>query len=159
MVMSAESATATGSITTEKSDWLAGGVSGFVAGIPFGLMIQFVLGAIPAIGALYTMPGVASGWIAHLFHSVVFGLVFVGIMETDVVSQYTDTPLQSLGAGLVYGAVLWIIFLIFIWPIWLNAVGFPKAPSVPYIAVKPLIGHLVYGGVLGAIFPWVSDWV
>lgn len=157
--MSTESATPTEGVLDSGTEWLAGGISGVIAGIPFGLMIHFILGAIPAIGALYTVPGVATGWAAHLVHSFIFGLVFAVLTTTDVLSAVAESTPRSLAAGLVYGAVLWAVFIVFVWPVWLSAVGFPKAPTMPNVAVKPLVGHLVYGGVLGLAFPWLRRWL
>lgn len=158
--MSTETSTGT-AFDASGADWLGGGVAGFLAAVPFGLMVQFLLGAMGTIGALYGMPGLVTGWVAHLFHGTVFGLAFAALTDADALSGYAEDYVSSAGLGLVYGAVLWVVFIVFVWPVWLGAVGFPPGPKalpVPYVAAKPLVGHLVYGAVLGALYPWISGW-
>jgi len=150
--MASETGTAT-DVSTENVPWVVGIEAGLVAGVVFGLLIQFVIGAMPAVGALYGAPGLLTGWIAHLFHSAVFGAVFAWLAGTDALAGYADGVARSAGLGLGYGFVLWLVFLVFVWPVWLGAVGFPLAPPVPNLAVPPLVGHLVYGLVLGAVYP------
>lgn len=149
------SATETSRAYGFDGDWASAGVAGFVAGIVFGLLIQFVVGAMKAVGALVGMPGLVTGWIVHLALSIVFGLVFAAIVEWKPFQGYASRWTTGIGLGLVYGAILWVINLAFIWPIWLNMVGFPPGAtlSVPYLQMKPLIGHLVYGVILGGGYP------
>ncbi|WP_394338818.1 hypothetical protein [Halorussus rarus] len=40
-------------------------------------------------------------------------------------------------------------------PLWLGAVGSPASPPFPNVNVQGLVGHLVYGLVVGAAFPYV----
>lgn len=144
-------------IDFQRDDVLGGVVGGLVGGIVFGLMIQFVMGVMPAIGALYGAPGLATGWVAHLFHSAVFGVVYALIADLDAVARYADSWTTGALTGVGYGALIWAVFLVFVWPIWLTAVGFPGAPSVPYLAPKPLVGHLVYGVLLGVTYPLIAE--
>lgn len=143
--------------TTDTVPWRAGALAGLVAAVPFGLMIQFLLGVMGAVGALWGFPGnVGAGWVIHLVNGVVFGLVFAWLLSTDALAGYRRGWMRGAGVGLVYGVVLWVIFIWFVWPVWLGAVGFPPGPKslpVPYVAFKPLLGHLVYGVVLGALLP------
>ena len=60
--------------------WGGGVVAGLVAGVGMGLVIQFGAGTMALVGALYGFPTVFAGWVAHLFHSVVFALVFVAVV-------------------------------------------------------------------------------
>lgn len=149
--MSAETPTAI--VTdTDAGDVLAGVVGGLVGGVVFGLIAQTMLGVMPAIGALYGMPTVTAGWVAHLFHSAVFGLIYAGIANVDGLYEYANDWKTGGLLGMGYGVVLWFVFIIFVWPIWLNAVNFPKAPPVPYVAPKPLVPHLAFGLLLGAVY-------
>ncbi|MFB6268202.1 MAG: hypothetical protein ABEI31_11125 [Halodesulfurarchaeum sp.] len=151
-----ETASSTTVLNADRN-WQTGAIAGFIAGLPFGILIQFVVGAMGAVGALWGFPmNIAAGWVIHLLNSVIFGLVFAFLVSFDVFEPYRDSWLSAAGLGLVYGAVLWFVNIGFVWPIWLGAVGFPPGPAalpVPYFAVKPLIGHLVYGVVLGALYP------
>jgi len=42
-------------------------------------------------------------------------------------------------------------------PIWLGLVGFGTPPSIPFVTPATVGWHLVYGGVLGAVFARVVD--
>lgn len=136
-------------------EWASAGIAGAVAGIVFGLLIQFVVGSMTTIGALFGSPGIVTGWIVHLAFSIAFALVFAAIVEWDPIEDYANRWTTGIGLGLVYGGVLWLVNLAFIWPIWLNAVGFPPGGTlpVPFLQIKPFIGHLVYGAILGAGYP------
>lgn len=97
-------------------DWTSAsiaGIAGIVAGVAFGLLIQFAVGAMQAVGALVGAPNVAAGWILHVALSFAF-----------------------------------------IWPVWLNALGFPPGATlqVPHLQVEPFVGQLVYGAILGAVY-------
>lgn len=138
--------------------YLNAAIAGLIAGIVFGIMIQFVLERMVAIGALYTLgqPSLSIGWIAHLVHAALFAIVFALGVKWAGLSEHGESPLTGpfLGAG--YGFLLWFVNIGFIWPIWLNAVGFPaQSLPVPYHfqAIQPLIGHLVWGGLLGLFYP------
>jgi len=64
---------------------------GGVMGIP----MQFMMGTMK-VGALYGWENVAVGWMGHLFHSVVFGLIFAGIISIGppkgIRSKVPDEP-------------------------------------------------------------------
>lgn len=131
-------------------------VAGLLAGLVFGLLIQFVLERMTAIGALYTLgdPSVSVGWIAHLVHSAVFALVYAAVTRLGPLPAYADAAPTGVLTGAAFGFALWFVNIGFVWPVWLNAVGFQTLP-VPYHAqaVRPLAGHLVWGGLLGGLFP------
>jgi len=127
-----------------------GAAGGAVAGVVFGLLIQFALDRMTAIGAMYTLgdPSLSVGWIAHIAHSVLFGAFFAVLGGPRLVS-FLDGYAAGAVSGLAYGAVLWAVNIVVLWPLWLGAVSLAAAPSAPYLAPRPLVGHLVYGLLLG----------
>jgi hypothetical protein len=138
-------------------------LAGVVGGIAFGIPLQFVIERMPAIGALYTGgdPSLAVGWVAHLFHSAIFGLVFGLLSEARPVARLMRDNVGIAGfVGLGYGVALWSINIAFVWPVWLDTVGFPPAAewSVPFLAARPLMGHLIYGVTLGVVFFYLVDY-
>ena len=148
-----ESGVRTGS-TTSGTLWQAA-LAGVLAGIVFGFMIQFVLERMTAIGALYTLgdPSVSVGWAAHMAHSAIFGLVFGVLSWWRPVADRTASPAGSVVIGGVFGVTLWLVNIVFIWPLWLDAVSAPMSPPFPFLAsVQPLFGHLVWGLLLGGIY-------
>lgn len=136
--------------------WEAGAVGGFVGGVLMGAMIWMMNSAIlnGAIPGLYGFEGGTIGWVAHLFHSVVLGLLFVVIVQLPMLSQYSNTVWTSAALGIVYGAVLWVVAAGFVMPFWLQSVGFAQAPPFPNLALPgSLVPHIVYGGFLGTVYP------
>lgn len=129
-------------------------VAGLAAGIVFGAVIQFVLGRMTAVGALYTLgePSLSVGWVAHMGHSALFAIIFGLVTRVGALREYVRAPTTGLALGVAFGAALWLVNIGFVWPVWLNTIGVMDLP-VPYLAPRPLVGHLVWGAILGAAFP------
>jgi len=139
--------TVVGGETIERT-WSSAAVAGLAGGLAFGVLLQS-MGMMPTIAALYGAESAAIGWVAHLFHSVVFGLVFAA---AAVRTDYRDADTGTFAVlGAAYGVVLWLVAAAVLMPLWLGALGL-DAPSVPNLDVASLAGHLVYGVVLGAAF-------
>lgn len=131
--------------------WSGAVGGGLVAGVAMGLIMHFVMGAMPLIGALYGQPTVVAGWIAHLFHSVIFALLFAAVIARTSFREYGIYGMIGLGA--IYGIILEIVAAGVVLPIWANAVGAGGGGlPVPFIILPGFVTHLVYGVVLGAIF-------
>jgi uncharacterized membrane protein YagU involved in acid resistance len=129
-------------------------LAGLAAGLVFGLVIQFVLGRMTTIGALFTFgtESLLVGWLAHAVNSVVFALVYALVTRVEPLSAYADRPLTGAGTGAVYGFALWFVNIGFVWPVWLNSVGVSQLPVPNFGAVGSLGGHLLWGVLLGALF-------
>ncbi|USZ66864.1 hypothetical protein NGM10_08980 [Halorussus salilacus] len=133
---------------TVRNTWTSAVLGGVSGGLAFGVLLQ-TMGMMPAIASLYGAESAAVGWVAHLFHSVMFGLVFAAVV---VRTDYRDADLRTtavLGAG--YGVALWAVAAAVVMPLWMGAMGL-DAPAIPNLDVASLAGHLVYGLVLGAVF-------
>ena len=128
-------------------------VAGLGAGVVFGFLIQFVLGVMPAIGAMYTLgePSLSVGWVAHLSHSAIFALLFVVVTWARPVSNYVRNPITAAAVGGAFGFALWLVNIGFLWPVWLGSVGVMDLP-IPNFAPRPLVGHLVWGLLLGLFY-------
>ncbi|WP_321111871.1 hypothetical protein [Halorussus salinisoli] len=135
-------------VGTVERTWSSAILGGLAGGLVFGVLLQ-TMGMMPAIASLYGMESVVVGWTAHLFHSVVFALVFAAaVVRTD----YRDAelgPITALGAG--YGVVLWFVAAAIAMPLWMGALGM-DAPAIPNLDASSLVGHVLYGVVLGAVF-------
>lgn len=136
--------------TNWRAVWTSGAIAGLVGGIVFGFLLQMG-GLMPVIGGLYGVQTVAAGWVAHLFHSLVFGLVFAAIAASRWFTRYTDRLWTSAGFGIVYGVVLWLIPAGVVMPLWMGALGM-AAPPIPNLTLMGLVGHLVYGVVAGGVY-------
>jgi len=138
-------------------------VAGVLGGLAFGLVIQFVIGRMGAIGALYNFgdPSIPIGWIAHAVHSVFFGAVFGLVTEQEPFHSWMEHGFVSASlVGIGFGTGLYAVNIAFIWPFWLATVGFPPAAgwSIPFTPVMPLVGHLVFGVILGSVFHLLVDY-
>lgn len=146
-------------IGTGRARWIASGVAGIVAGAVFGLMASIMMPDLMGmIGALYGFEGnVAVGWIAHLFHSMMFGLVYAGIVSLGPIRGYAGRVTTGVGVGLGYGLIVWAIAGAFVMPAWLGAMTM-ASPAVPTFNPISLVGHAVYGIILGASYPMILAW-
>ena len=141
-------------LDTTVTKWSSAVVASLVAGAAMGIPMQFVMGIMPTVGALYGWEGVAAGWVAHLFHSVVFGVVFAGVASVGPLKNIAARFPTSVGVGAQYGVVLWVFGGVVAMPLWLSAAGLPN-PGVPNLNLMSLVGHVVYGALLGGLFPVV----
>ncbi len=145
-----------------RSNLIAGVVAGLMAGLVFGLMMQMMTAPTPDGGQRPMMARVAMvvrsdnvlvGWLYHLFNSAVIGAIFGWLLGGRS---------QGYGNGLlwggVYGFVWWILGGLVLMPLLLGMPPFAlllMAPMVP-VALGSLMGHLIYGLILGAAFVWVT---
>lgn len=153
------SETATGVERPTGSIWLGGALAGIVGGAVFGAMMHMMMTEIMemAIPGMYGLePGLTVGWLLHLFHSAVFGLVYVAIAQVGVLREYAHRVTTGTGVGIGYGAVIWLVAATFVMPFWVGAMT-PMAPPVPDVNPMSLVGHVVYGAILGALYPVLAE--
>ncbi|NHN46259.1 histidine kinase [Halostella sp. JP-L12] len=134
--------------------WQAGVVGGIAGGFAMGIMLTMQMTPVieNAIPALWGLSGGLAGWVVHMSNSAVLGVVFAAIASAGALREYSDSVGTGTALGVAYGVVLWVVLAAVVMPIWLDAVGFPMAPAVPNFNPLSLVGHVVYGGVLGATY-------
>ncbi|RQG99637.1 hypothetical protein [Natrarchaeobius oligotrophus] len=166
--MSAESDNTSAFGIESSWGWSVGGaLGGAIGAAAFGLLMwavdpEVLAVAIPAIYGLD--PVGVIGWGIHVAHGIVLGLVFgfvvtretiVSVLkaspETDALSR-TNLTLRVIAAGFVFGLAIWAILPLLVLPVWLEAVGTQAAGDFPAIAVESLLGHVLFGTVLGIVF-------
>ncbi|MGM0604886.1 MAG: hypothetical protein ACQETB_04350 [Halobacteriota archaeon] len=143
-------------IGTAQDNWISAGVTGVGAGIVFGLMAQLLMPDLMGmIAALYGLEGnVIVGWVAHLVHSLIFGLVYAAAVTPVRLRGYAGRVSSGSVVGLVYGVLVWLVAASIVMPLWIGTVT-GMAPPVPDFNVMSLVGHAVYGIILGAAYPIV----
>jgi hypothetical protein len=152
------SVTSSETIESGQTIWISAALAGIAGTVVFG-GVQMLAGATGviamAIPALYGVsgPALAVGWTIHLFHGAVLGLGFALLASRRSIRPYSTRVLPAAAFGLVYGLVLTVPTAGVAMPLWLSAVGFPNAPSVPNLTLMGFVGHGVYGLVLGATYP------
>ncbi len=123
-------------------------VAGLVAGVAMGLIMDVIMDIMGTVGSLYTIETVSAGWVSHLWHSVVFALIFGAFFIWDPLSDRRTDIASSLALGLGWGVFLWAVAASVVMPLWLGALGLP-APDIPVLNPVSGIGHVLYGGILG----------
>lgn len=152
--MSTETATtASTASNTNAGNWRAGVSGGLAGGIVFGAVMTVMMRnimetAIPVMYGLATPNGVA-GWIIHMSHSAVLGVVFASVVGAAGLAGRSGQI--QVGAGVVYGLVLWVVLATFVMPAWVGTAG-PMSPPVPDVNPMSAVGHAVYGAVLGGVY-------
>jgi hypothetical protein len=136
-------------IDTKGSAWKSAAIASLFAGIVMGLLLQSAMNIVPLIGEMYGALGLWTGWTAHLFHSVVFGLLYAAIATRPSLSAYASRLGSGAVVGAAYGVVVWVVAAGFVMPIWLSTV-LMEPPTVPHFDPTSLVGHVVFGVLLGA---------
>lgn len=134
-------------------------VAGLFAGVCMGGFLQLTAGTLPIIGALYNVSHVGVGWVTHLFHSVIFALLFAtGLQYSGWDPSLSPLARASVG-GLGWGLVLWFVAAGFIMPAWLLALDQPA--MLPNLTLLGLVAHAIWGLTLGWACVFLSDrgWV
>ena len=132
-------------------DWGVGVVGGIAGATVMAVLMSVMNAAVlaGAIPALYGLSGGIAGWVVHLSHGAVLGVVFAAILR----AAGEDRAAGSIvGLGLLWGVITWVALAALVMPVWLSTVGFPMAPPVPNFAPPSLLWHAVYGGVLGVAY-------
>lgn len=129
-------------------------LASLVGGVGMGLVLWGLTDTLPAVGGLYGAQSLAIGWILHLFHSVVFGILFVALVEGPLFQgNWTNGRRIALGVG--YGLLLWVVAAGVVMPLWLNAVGIESA--IPRLTAPSLLGHVTWGALLGGLYSVLAD--
>lgn len=158
--MATQTQTQTG-IAFDEIDWVSAAIAGIIATVAFGAMQHMagqaavIRGAMPAMYGLG--PSLAIGWVIHLFHGVVLGLVYSVLVSLGPLREYSGQSVASIVLGVAYGVVTTIGLAWLLMPAWLSAIGFPNAPPLPNVGVTSLVGHVVYGVVLGVLYPVLGE--
>jgi hypothetical protein len=139
---------------------IAGGLAG---GLVFGMMMHMMTAPTPdgaqmpviaMVGQIVGSPTVGVGWAYHLFNSAVIGAIF-GWLFGNRVRGYAS----ALGWGAAYGLVWWILGGLILMPIMLGMPAFASLtiPPMRMVGMGSLVGHLIYGVILGGVFAWLYE--
>jgi len=136
----------------------AGTMAGVVAGVLFGVLMQMM--TVPAengmrmpmmamVAKVVRSDSIAVGWLYHLFNSAVIGAVFAVALGSRVRGFG-----EGAGWGVAYGVFWWVLGAQILMPLLLGMPTFASLRMAPMrmIAFGSLIGHIIYGLVLGLAF-------
>ncbi len=126
-----------------------GALAGIAGGIVFGALMA-MMGMLPMIARLAGSSSSAVGMLLHLVISAVIGAGFALLL-----GRFLTGMGQSLVAGIIYGMFWWFLGPLTLMPLmmemgtqWNTAAMAKQMPS--------LMGHMIYGAVLGLTFVWLS---
>jgi uncharacterized membrane protein YagU involved in acid resistance len=122
------------------------------------MMMQMMSAPTPNGGAMPMMAMVAMvvrsdsvlvGWIYHLFNSAVIGAIFGWIAGCRL-----HNVTAGLAGGAAYGFVWWILGALILMPVFLGMPPLAPLMMEPMrpVAMGSLMGHLIYGVILGGVF-------
>lgn len=127
---------------------VGGLVGGSAGGIIFGAMMH-MMGMLGMVAGLIGTEGVAAGWAVHLVISAGIGIGYA------LTFGAVDPGLgASVGFGLVYGAIWWVLGPLILMPL---IMGMSAFPEIGQDQILSLVGHLVYGLILGLVFAAISN--
>ncbi|MFN2566948.1 MAG: hypothetical protein ABR499_18275 [Gemmatimonadaceae bacterium] len=141
-----------------RSRILGGAVAGLVAGVVFGMMMQMMSAPTPDGGTMAMMAMVAmvvgsqslvAGWLYHLLNSAVIGALFGAFL-----GGRADNYRSGLGWGAAWGVIWWVLGALILMPVFLSMPPFAalRMPPMRPVAMGSLVGHLIYGLILGAAY-------
>ena len=135
-------------MTTRELKWGAyGGVAG---GLIFGAMMG-MMGMLPMIGSMVGQPTAGVGFAVHMVNSVIIGAGFA-----IVLGRFVSGIGSGVGAGLLYGAAWWILGPLTLMPLFMGmGFGVNWNAAAAAAMLPSLVGHLIYGGVLGLVYTWL----
>jgi len=140
---------------------LRASLAGLVAGVAMGAAFVGVTDQLPVIGALYGVGSPVIGAVTHLFHSVVFALLFAAFVSGPQLEAATPGARRAITRGAAWGVVLWLVAAGLVMPVWLELVGIPA--TLPSLRPLGLGSHLLWGVVLGGTYSALGamelDWL
>lgn len=87
--------------------------------------------------------------------SVVGGLGYWGLGQMRTFEDDVADPVTGTTMGVMFGLFVWIVGVVFVLPLWLRL--FEYSPPFPFVHWQSLLGLLVYGGIVGSLYPRVSS--
>ena len=133
-----------------KPDNMKAIIGGIVGTIVMTLMMMYMAplmtGMPMDIAAM--LGGMLGGWTMGMIAHVIMGAIVFPLIYVLIVYHLVGGP--PLVRGLVYGAILWLIAVIVVMPIAGAGVLMSNVGGMMAV-IAALIGHLVYGGLLGGI--------
>ena len=121
---------------------IAGVFGGIAGGLVFG-MLMAMMGTLPVIASMVGSTSAMVGFGVHLMISVLIGLGLTVLFGNRLLTGYGRGAL----VGLAYGAIWWVLGPLMMMPVMM---GMPLF-SVDLAALMSLLGHLIYGAILGLV--------
>ena len=129
-----------------------GAYGGVAGGLIFGGMMG-VMGMLPMIGSMVGQPTAAVGFVVHMVNSTIIGAAFA-----IVLGRFVRGTASGLGAGLAYGGAWWMLGPLTLMPLFMGmGFGVNWNATAAAAMLPSLVGHLMYGSVLGVTYIWLRQ--
>lgn len=129
---------------------ISGGLAGLLGGWSFGQWMEQV-GFFPLVAGLVNSTDVATGRGLHFGISLLIGVTYGILFQRE-----TRTPATSIAWGMVYGLIWWVLGPLTLMP-WLLGQGVQWGLGSAQAVFPSLIGHLLYGVILGILQALLSQ--
>jgi hypothetical protein len=124
---------------------LTGAVSAFIAFFPYEAVL-WVAGARASIAKEFGI----GAWVSSMINVVI--LVFAGVVYAAIFKRAANDRSGGWIFGASYGFVLWLIAPISIWQL-----SSSRGLVVGTAAMGLFAAYILFGSVLGVIFPWINS--
>ncbi len=147
------SQTTTGPAHALPSSGLAGtaaasAAGGLAGGMIFGMLMQ-MMGMMGMVAGLIGSSSTAVGWLVHLVISATLGLAYAPIAQ-----RLGQARVPGLVVGMMYGVFWWVVGALWLMPAKLGMSDmFFHVGATQW---KSLMGHLIFGVVLGGVASWAG---
>ncbi len=122
--------------------------SGLAGGVVFGAMMA-TMGMLPMIANMVGSPSAWSGFFVHLMISATVGGSFAVLLDAS-------GQRGGVGTGLAYGFAWWILGPLTLMPFFMGmGLGVNWNVAAMGQAMPSLVGHLIFGGILGVTYTWL----
>jgi hypothetical protein len=120
---------------------------GLVGGGVFG-MLMAMMGMLPMIGGMVGIPSALAGFVVHLVISAAIGGSFAVLLDAS-------GQRGGIASGLGYGFAWWILGPLTLMPLFMGmGLGVNWNLAAMTAAMPSLMGHLIFGAILGASYRW-----
>ena len=122
---------------------------GLAGGVVFGALMA-MMGMLPMIGHMVGVPAAWIGFFVHLLISVTIGGCFAVLLDAS-------GQRGGVGSGLVYSFAWWILGPLTLMPFFMGmGLGVNWNGAAMTAAVPSLVGHLIFGAILGVTYRWLE---
>ncbi len=132
-------------MSTRELKW--GTYGGLAGGMIFGGMMG-MMGMLPMIGSMVGQPTAVAGFVVHMANSAIIGAGFAFVL-----GRFVSGARSGLGSGLVYGGAWWILGPLTFMPLFMGmGFGVNWNAAAAAAMLPSLVGHLMYGSILGLLY-------
>ncbi len=122
---------------------------GLVGGVVFGAMMA-MMGMLPMIGNMVGSPSAWIGFLVHMMISATIGGSFAVLLDAS-------SQRGGVGSGLAYGVAWWMLGPLTLMPFFMGmGLGVNWNVAAMGQAMPSLVGHLIFGAILGVTYRWLE---